>query len=76
MSMNEFERDKISERFADLTALLEDAAGLSVEGQSDKRSFALMRTDIAQIWPLLRASVMVLTTIERILGKDEQHQDS
>ncbi len=73
--MNELERDKISERFADLTALLEVAAGLSIGGQSGKRSLALMRSDIAQIWPLLRASEIVLTTIERIIGKDESGRD-
>ena len=67
-SMDENERDRISKRFADLTALLEDAAGLAVEGQSSQRSLMLVVDDIAQIWPLLIAGVAALTSIERSIS--------
>jgi hypothetical protein len=63
--MDEIERDRISKGFADLTALLEDAAGLAVEGQSNQRTLALIGNDIAQIWPLLIAGVAELASIER-----------
>ena len=63
--MDEFERDRISKGFADLTALLEDAAGLAVEGQSNQRSLKFIGDDIVQIWPLLIAGVAKLASIER-----------
>lgn len=63
--MDEFELDGISKGFADLTALLEDAAGLAVEGQSSQRSLVLVRENITQIWPLLIAGVAELASIER-----------
>ena len=59
------ECDRISKEFADLTAVLEDVAGLAVEGQSSQRSLALIRENIAHIWPLLIACVAELASIER-----------
>lgn len=63
--MDEFERDGISKEFADLTALLEDAAGIAVEGQSCPRSLVSVREHIAHFWPLLIACVAELASIER-----------
>ncbi len=65
--MNEFERDRISKGFADLTALLEDAAGLAVEGLSCQRSLASLREHIAQIRPLLIACVAEIALIEHYI---------
>lgn len=67
--MADFERDRISKRFADLTALLEDAAGFAVDGQSSQRSLAAIKNTVIQIWPLLIASVADLAANER----DIQH---
>lgn len=67
--MADFERDRKSRGFADLTAFLEDAAGLAVEGQFSQRSLATIRDTVIQIWPLLIASVAELAAIER----DIQH---
>lgn len=63
--MADYERDKISKRFADLTALLEDAAGFAVDGQSSQRSLAAIKNTVIQIWPLLITSVAELAAIER-----------
>jgi len=63
--MDDFERDRISKGFADLTALLEDAAGLAAEGQSGQQTLVLFRENIVQIWPLLIAGVAELASIER-----------
>ena len=68
--MDECERDRISKGFADLTALLEDAAGHAVEGQSSQRSLASFREDIKQIWPLLIACVSALASIENVITKE------
>jgi len=72
--MDEFERDGISKRFANLTALLEDAAGLAVEGQSRQRSLALIRKNIAHIWPLLIACVAQLALLERHVQNQETNR--
>lgn len=66
--MDEFERDRASKEFADLTALLEDAAGIAVEGQSGQRALASLRENVAQIWPMLIACVAELASIERSIG--------
>ncbi len=73
--MDEFERDRISKEFADLTALLEDTAGIAVEGQSGQRSLASLRENAAQIWPLLIDCVAELSSIERGIYNQETNRN-
>ena len=61
--MNEFDRDRTSKGFADLTALLENAAALAVEGQSSKHTLVSARANIKKFWPLLNACLVTLAAI-------------
>ncbi len=71
--MDEKARDEISERFADLTVLLEDAATIAVEGQSKRLSLSSVASQIEQAWPKVIASVGVLAAIERKLETHRRH---
>lgn len=73
--MENVARDRISREFADLTALLEDAAGLAVEGQSLRRSPAELRDITTSLRPLLMDSLSKLVRIERALAEGEGDGD-
>lgn len=68
--MEDSARDRISEAFADLTALLEDAAGFAVEGQSRRRSVAELKSITLRVRPLLDASEITLSGIVRALAEE------
>lgn len=60
-------RDDISKGFADLTALLEDAAGLAAEGQSRRCTVEGLENLAAQIWPEVNRISKVLTALEQLI---------
>jgi len=59
--------DDISKGFADLTALLEDAAGLAVEGQSRLCTVEDFESLAAFILPEMNEIIRVLTALERLI---------
>ena len=63
--MGEFDRDKISERFASLTGMLEDAAGLAVSGQSADLTKTAADRLIEDLWGQLNTTVGILASMER-----------
>lgn len=68
--MEDTARDRISKDFADLTDLLEDAAGLAVEGQSRRQSVAALKEITSRLRSLVNASERTLTGIERALAAE------
>lgn len=72
--MENVARDRISKEFADLTAMLEDAAGIAVDGQSRRHSVAALKEIISRLRSLVNASERTLSGIERALadGGDER----
>jgi hypothetical protein len=72
--MDEYARDRISKEFADLTAQLEDAAGLAVRGQSLRQSVAAVRGTHAQLSALLKTCEHKLASAERALVRAETGQ--
>lgn len=58
-------RDDISKGFADLTALLEDAAGMALEGQSLRCTIK----DLENTAALIRAEVDKVTTILAVTAR-------
>ena len=68
-SMGEFDRDKISERFASLTGMLEDAAGLAVSGQSSDLTKTAADRLIEELWGRLNTCVDILAGIKRELRR-------
>lgn len=69
-AMEDTTRDRISRDFADLTALLEDAAGLAVEGQSRRQSVTALKEITARLRSLVNMSEQILTGIERALAEE------
>ena len=67
--MGEFDRDKFSERFASLTGMLEDAAGLAVSGQSSDLTNTAADRLIEGLWGRLNALGDLLAGIERQLRR-------
>jgi len=61
-------RDDISKGFADLTALLEDAAGMAVEGQSRRCNVEDLESLAAQIWPEVNRISKVLAALEQLIA--------
>lgn len=60
-------RDDILKGFADLTGLLEDAAGLAVEGQCCRSKIDDWENLAAQIWPEVNRIIRVLAALERLI---------
>jgi hypothetical protein len=73
--MEDSARDRISEAFGDLTDLLEDAAGLEVEGQSRRRPVAELRGITVRFRLLLNASERMLCDLERVLTGEADDQE-
>lgn len=69
--MEDTTRDRISKDFADLTVLLEDAAGLAVNGQSRRQSVAALKEIATSLRSLVNASERTLTGIEHALDEEE-----
>lgn len=70
VSMDISNRDRIAERFADLTATSEDAAGLAVSGQSPDLSETDAERLVAELWRTLICSVEILANIEQELHQE------
>ncbi|WP_411892447.1 hypothetical protein [Yoonia sp. SDW83-1] len=66
--MESTDREKVAEAFAELTAMLEDATVLAVDGQSNDRSPNSIRTNIGRLRSLLSASTDQLAGIENLVG--------
>ncbi len=66
--MESTDREKVAEAFAELTAMLEDATVLAVDGQSNDRSPYSIRTNIGRLRSLLSASTDQLAGIENLVG--------
>ncbi len=70
--MNEFERDEIAKGFADLMAALENAAILTIEGQSAERPLALLQEDVNRLWPMMTGCIGTLASLDRRLDQAEK----
>ena len=71
MAMDENVRDNISNGFAELTSLIEDAATIAVAGQSQRQSMVDMKELIKSIWPILISCNVVLSSLERIIEDED-----
>jgi len=68
--MSDAESPEIAERFARLTAVLEDAAGFAVEGQGGRQSSNRALELCGHIRALLLAATIELVAIEWQLARD------
>lgn len=65
--MDEKSRSAVSHKFAELTAVLEDATELAANGQSPTRGLSDLQEDVDQLWELFFEGIGLVSSIENLV---------
>ena len=65
--MDEKSRSAVSHKFAEMTAVLEDATVLAANGQLPARGLSDLQRDIDQLWELFFEGIGLVSSIENLV---------